>query len=75
MKPIVDGLEAEYAGRMEVERLDIDDPSTAEAKVTYKYRVQPFLVLVDGEGSAVTSWQGYQDPATLGEALDSLLAQ
>ncbi|MFC2023653.1 hypothetical protein ACFLT5_02830, partial [Chloroflexota bacterium] len=35
MKPIVDGLEAEYTGRVEVERLDIDDPNTAEAKVTY----------------------------------------
>ena len=67
MKPIVDGLEQEYAGQVEIIRLDIDDPATAEAKAVYKFRYQPTYVLLDASGEVVNSWlgrrQGYFDAA------------
>ena len=73
MKPIVDGLEGEYAGRVVVERLNIDDPSTSKAKVTYKFRVQPYLVLLDGESEVVNTWQGYTEREVFDEAFAPLL--
>ncbi len=75
MKPIVNGLEEEYAGLAVIEKLDIDDPNTDEAKVTYKFRVQPYVVLLDGEGHVVESWQGYRDKAVFEEALATILGQ
>ena len=75
MKPVVNGLEEEYASLAVIEKLDIDDPNTDEAKVTYKFRVQPYVVLLDGEGHVVESWQGYRDKAVFEEALATITGQ
>ena len=69
MKPIVDGLEADYEGKLTVERLSIDDPTTAEAKVTYEFRLQPHFVLLDAQGEVVNTWTGGQAKETLDGAL------
>jgi hypothetical protein len=73
MKPIVDGLEGEYTDRVVVERLNIDDPSTSKAKATYKFRVQPYFVLLDGESEVVNTWQGYTEKEVFDEAFFPLL--
>jgi hypothetical protein len=75
MKPIVDGLEAEFEGKVIVERLNIDDPTTDEAKVTYGFRLQPYFVLLDAEGQVANTWTGGQAAETLAEALTSVAGQ
>ena len=75
MKPIVNGLTTDYAGRVEVEKLNISDPNTAEARVKYRFRAQPYFVLLDAEGEVVDTWQGYNERIVFEEAFDALLAQ
>lgn len=75
MKPIVDGIEKEYAGQVTIVRLNIDDPNAAEAKVTYKFRFQPYYVLLDGEGQVVDSWTGRKDKSVFDEAFAGILGQ
>jgi thioredoxin-like negative regulator of GroEL len=73
MKPIVDGLEANYEGMVTVERLNIDDPTTSEAKVSYGFRLQPYFVLLDAEGGVVNTWTGGQAKETLDDALAAVV--
>ena len=75
MKPIVDGLEQEYAGRVTFVRLDIDDPATAEAKATYGFRYQPYYVLLDDNGEVVDSWLGSQEKKVFDAAFAAVLDQ
>ena len=75
MKPIVDGLETEYAGRVAIVRLNIDDPNTAEAKATYKFRLQPYYVLLNGEGQVVDTWTSGQAKTLFDEAFATVLGQ
>jgi hypothetical protein len=75
MKPIVDGLEQEYAGRVTFVRLDIDDPATAEAKATYGFRYQPYYVLLDVNGEVVDSWLGRQDKGIFDVEFAAVLEQ
>jgi hypothetical protein len=75
MKPIVNGLQADYAGRVEIEKLNVSDPSTAEARVKYRFRAQPYFVLLNAKGEVVDTWQGYNEEIVFKEAFDALLAQ
>jgi hypothetical protein len=75
MKPIVDGLEEEYAGQVSVVRFDIDDPSTAEAKATYKFRLQPYYVLLDADGEVIETWVGGKEKSVFVEAFAGVLGQ
>ena len=63
MKPIVSGLQKEYAGRVEIVKLNVSDPRTAEAKpkYTYAFRAQPYLVLLNREGEVVNTWQSHTE--------------
>jgi thioredoxin-related protein len=75
MKPIVNGLTAEYEDRVEIVKLDIDDPKTAEMRVKHKFRVQPCFVLLDAAGETVKAWSGYTEKAVFDEAFASVLGQ
>lgn len=59
MAPIVHGLEAEYADRMNFVYLDIDDPATDSFKGALGYRYQPHFFLLDGEGNILRQWLGF----------------
>ena len=61
MKPIVNGLTAEYKDKVEIVKLNIDDPKTAEMRVKYKFRVQPYFVLLGADGEVVKTWSGYTE--------------
>jgi thioredoxin-related protein len=73
MKPVVNGLEKEYAGRVEIEKLNISDPKTAEARTKYRFRAQPYFVLLDAEGEVVNTWQGYTERDFFDEAFAAVL--
>ena len=55
---MVHGLEQEYGEQIEFVYLNIDDPSTEEAKEKYGYRYQPHFFLVDANGEVVQEWLG-----------------
>lgn len=55
---MVHGLEREYGEQIEFVYLNIDDPTTEEAKQKYGYRYQPHFFLVDANGEIVQEWLG-----------------
>ena len=73
MKPIVSGLTAEYKGQVEIVKLNIDDPKTAEMRVKYRFRVQPYFVLLGADGEVAKTWSGHTDKATFDEAFAGVL--
>ena len=73
MKPIVDGLEAQYGNEIEFVYYNIDDPASKEAKEQFGYRVQPHFFLVDTNGEIVTQWVGPVEEAVLEEAFAGVL--
>lgn len=74
MKPVVNGLESEYGDQIEFVAINIDDPSSAEAKERFGYRVQPHFFLVDENGDVVQQWLGYNSPNVFEDAFADLLS-
>ena len=62
MAPVVHGLEAEYADRMNFAYLDIDDPNTLEFRDTLGRRAQPEFYLLDADGNVIQKWYGIVSP-------------
>jgi hypothetical protein len=58
MAPIVHGLEADYAGKIQFTYLDIDDPANDEFKKALNFRTRPYFVLLDAEGKIIQQWIG-----------------
>ncbi len=59
MAPMVHGLEAKYAGRVNFFYLDADDPATGDFQREYGFQYQPYFVLLDADGNIVRRWNGY----------------
>ena len=55
MKPIVDGLEQELAGRLRVIRLNVQDPVGKALAGELGFRMTPTFVFFDGQG--VEAWR------------------
>ena len=73
MQPIVHGLETEYGDQIEFVYLNIDDPSTREAKEKYGYRVQPHFFLVTEDGEVIQQWLGVVQEEAFEQAFDEVL--
>ena len=71
MAPVVHGLEAEYADRMNFVYLDIDDPATDIFKQQLHYRMEPHFFLLDANGKVLQQWVGYVTVEQFRQALDS----
>jgi thioredoxin 1 len=66
MAPILEGLEAEYAGRMEVQFIDVwKDPDAGKA---YGIRIIPTQIFYGPDGKELARHQGFMDR-------DAILAQ
>jgi hypothetical protein len=59
MAPMVHGLEAKYAGKIQFTYLDADDPRTDDFQQALGFYYQPEVYLLDGEGSVLQKWVGY----------------
>jgi len=73
VKPIVDGLEKQLAGKAKVVRLDVMSNVGRAAAARYGVRGLPTLELVDGEGHPVFSQAGIVRPAPVIEQVDTVL--
>ena len=58
MKPIVNGLKKAYIGRIEVTRIDREDPKNAEIVRKYDAFNQPMYFMLDGDGEIIWQWIG-----------------
>lgn len=68
-KPIVDGIEAQYAGQLLVLRVDMQDAAGKELSSEYTARVTPTFIFFDGTGSEVWRSMGTLDPQQVASSL------
>lgn len=68
--PIVEGLAEEYAGKVKVVTIDVDNNQDLATK--YGVMSVPTLMIVKG-GDVINKWIGFTPKQTLAEALDAAL--
>lgn len=73
MKPVVDGLEKEWAGRVEFRRLNVEtDPKGVELANTMGVQYVPTFVFVNADGVTAGQVVGEQTKDSLEKALGDL---
>lgn len=73
MNPIIEELEKEYAGKITVEKYDVDD--SANQAIVQKYQVMAMpSYFVEKDGEVVEQYIGAQPKSTLVKALDQALS-
>jgi thioredoxin-like negative regulator of GroEL len=72
MMPIVDGLEEEFGGEIDIVRLDATDGDNAALQEQYGLRGHPSFVVLDESGAVVERYFGPQDEQTLRAALEEV---
>lgn len=72
MKPVVDGLEKQYKGKVTFKRIDGDPPQGGQLMSQFGAQYYPTFVLVSRSGSVAKTLVGAQSAAQLRSALDSL---
>lgn len=69
-RPIVDRLESDYAGRLVVIRLNIQDPAGKILGERYGFKYTPTFVLLDAQGQQRWRTIGAIDPSEVQRTLD-----
>ena len=70
---MVDGLEQDYAGRLQVVRLDFNDPKNAKAIRALRIQGHPTIVLIDRQGTPQPPLLGTQTDASLRPKVEALV--
>lgn len=73
MTPIVNGLEAEFAGKVAVIRLNAADPRVVAQQAAYNVRGHPSFVLLDAQAQPQHRFLGPQAIETLRAAMSTAL--
>ncbi len=71
--PIVNGLEAEFANEITVQRLDAAEPENVELMQMYGVRGHPSFVLLDENGRVDQTFFGPQEEDVLRVAIQNKL--
>ncbi len=74
MTPIVNGLEAEFANRVAVVRLNAADPRVVAQQAAYGVRGHPSFVVLDDQGQPQRRFLGPQPVETLRAAMSAVAA-
>ena len=75
IKPEVIDLGEEFEGRVNIVRVDVDDPASDRAVITYGVRGTPTFVLFDSRGEVRGAVPGWPGRAALVGAFDQLLGE
>lgn len=70
VKPVVDGLERELAGRAQVFRVNVAEPAGQELLSRWNLEVVPTFLVFDGTGREVYRATGFPDRGAILRALD-----
>lgn len=70
-KPMVDGLERQYANRVRMVRVDLMTPAGRELAERYRFDLTPYFVGFDARGTVVWQVRGRVPASAM---LDQLLA-
>jgi thioredoxin-like negative regulator of GroEL len=72
MKPVVDGLEKRYAGKVEFRRLDANSQATAQVANQFGVEYVPTFVFINSDGSRADQVVGEVSEQQLVQRLDAL---
>ena len=75
MTPIVNGLEAEFEGKVSVVQLNAAQKANAALQSQWGLRGHPSFAVLDENGSVVKLFFGPQVETDLREAMDSVMSQ
>ncbi len=73
MEPIVDGLEQEFAGQIQVMRLDANDPTNNQLMEALELRGHPAFAVIDAEGQVTARFFGPQPIEALRDAMQAVI--
>ena len=71
VRPVVDAVEREFANRLRVMRLNVQDPAGRELAQAYGFEFTPTFILLDGAGREIWRSVYALDPASLRSLLNS----
>lgn len=72
MKPIVDGIEEENAGQLEVIHLDVQKPEAKPFMQKFNFEFTPTFILFDAQGQEIWRSVGSLDSEKLREVVSTL---
>ena len=73
--PTVSGLKEEFAGEVNVIRLDADQKSNSRLQATYGLRGHPSFVVLDGNNNVTDRFFGPQEEDTLRAAMTAVASE
>jgi thiol-disulfide isomerase/thioredoxin len=65
IRPVVDEVEREFAGRLTVVRLNVQDPAGSQVAQAYGFEYTPTFILLDGAGNEIWRAVYALDPAEI----------
>ncbi|RME90725.1 MAG: thioredoxin [Anaerolineae bacterium] len=72
MKPVVDGVEAQYQDRLLVIRLNIQEPTGRQLAPLYGFEYTPTFIFFDGQGNELWRQVGSLDTSRLHETMQQI---
>lgn len=72
MKPVVDGLQQKYAGKVEFRRMDVNTDAAQQLANLYQVEYTPTFVFVNADGTRNDQVVGQVPEAALAQRLDAL---
>ncbi len=73
MAPVVDGLTAEYAGKVEIRQMNVEtDDAAADLATSFRVQYVPTFVFVNADGTTSDTLVGEVTEAKLKDALNAL---
>ena len=73
MAPIVHGLEAEFAGKINFVYLDVEEQDNEQFLNELGFRYHPHFLLLDGQGNIIQQWLGAVQEEQFREAFSAAL--
>lgn len=69
VRPVVDGVELEYEGKLKVIRLNVQDPAARRVADEYRFQYTPTFVLLGPDGTELWRSVGALDPEAVRASL------
>lgn len=73
MHPVIEELEHDFAGKVRVVKINVDEPTSQKMVEQYQVGAMPTYI-VEKDGNVVAQFVGSQSKRTLAEALEQQLA-
>ena len=73
--PVVDRIEHEYAGKLRVVRVDVNDPASRALMNQYRFPGTPYLVFANAAGEVVLRRGGARSVETIRTELEAVVAK